>query len=184
MTGNVIVEGDRVLLANKGERGRRKLADGWGSTPYVVVSADPRCHTYRVRNTSNGQERVVHRNLLLLANFLPIETENGVDESFLSESCESRNEQDDLSSEDSHVTDSEVDKSVWTASWVAEASASNELPESSNTQGTDLAVQLNTGETGEPSHPLSEPHVPASHSADQRSQISMQLSIVSSSPSN
>ena len=46
MKGNVIVEGDRVLLANKGERGRRKLADKWGSIPYVVVSADLRCHTY------------------------------------------------------------------------------------------------------------------------------------------
>lgn len=57
-----IEEGDRVLLANKGERGRRKLADKWESVPYVVVSKDPRCHTYRVKNTSTGQEQVVHRN--------------------------------------------------------------------------------------------------------------------------
>jgi len=70
-----IEEGDRVLLANKGERGRRKLADKWESVPYVVVSKDPRCHTYRVQNISTGQEKVVHRNLMLQANFLPLSEE-------------------------------------------------------------------------------------------------------------
>ncbi|KAL1246716.1 hypothetical protein QQF64_034355 [Cirrhinus molitorella] len=68
-----IEEGDYVLLANKGERGRRKLADKWDSTLHVVVSVDTRCHTYRVRNTRTHQEKVVHRNLLLRANFLPVE---------------------------------------------------------------------------------------------------------------
>lgn len=29
--------GDRVLLANKGERGKRKLADRWENAIYVVV---------------------------------------------------------------------------------------------------------------------------------------------------
>jgi hypothetical protein len=183
MKGNVIVEGDRVLLANKGERGRRKLADKWGSIPYVVVSADPRCHTYRVRNTSNEQEKVVHRNLLLLANFLPIEIDKEVDESILSESCESGNEQDDSPSDESHGLGSGLDKSVWTASWVAEASASNKLPEHSQVQDTDLAVQFNTGETGELSNFLSESRVSASESADQGSEASVQLSI-GSSPSS
>ncbi|KAI2668494.1 Retrovirus-related Pol polyprotein [Labeo rohita] len=70
-----IEEGDRVLLANKGERGRRKLADKWESVPYVVVSKDSRCHIFRVKNTSTGREKVVHRNLMLQANFLPLETE-------------------------------------------------------------------------------------------------------------
>ncbi|KAL1255089.1 hypothetical protein QQF64_013150 [Cirrhinus molitorella] len=71
--GRDIEEGDYVLLANKGERGRRKLADKWDSTLHVVVSVDTRCHTYRVRNTRTHQEKVVHRNLLLRANFLPVE---------------------------------------------------------------------------------------------------------------
>nr|XP_055046856.1 uncharacterized protein LOC129432455 [Misgurnus anguillicaudatus] len=71
--GRDIEEGDHVLIANKGERGRRKLADKWESTPYVVLSVDTRCHTYRIRNTRTGQEKVVHRNLLLQASFLPIE---------------------------------------------------------------------------------------------------------------
>lgn len=134
--------------------------------------------------TSNGQEKVVHRNLLLLANFLPIETDNAIDESILSESCGSKNEQDDLPSDDSHVADSEIDKTVRTANWVAEASASNELPEGVHTQSTDLAMQLNSEETGEPNNSESEPHIPASQSADQRSQISIQASSIGSSPSN
>ncbi|KAL1248014.1 hypothetical protein QQF64_023390 [Cirrhinus molitorella] len=45
------------------------------SVPYVVVSKDPRCHTFRVRNTSTGQEKVVHPNLMLQANFLPLQQE-------------------------------------------------------------------------------------------------------------
>ncbi|XP_056585740.1 uncharacterized protein LOC130407103 [Triplophysa dalaica] len=72
MRGCRIEVGDRVLLANKGERERRKLADKWNSTPYIVVASNPQCHTYRVRNVSTGQEKVVHRNLLLQVNFLPV----------------------------------------------------------------------------------------------------------------
>ena len=65
---------------------------------------------------------------------------------------------------------------------MAEASASIELLDSSDTQGIDLGVQLNPGEAGEQSNLLSELSVPASHSADQRSQISMQFSTDSSFP--
>lgn len=71
-----IEEGDQVLLANKGERGSKKLADKWMSTPYVVIARDPKCHTYRIKSTANGNEKVVHRNLLLCANFLPLELED------------------------------------------------------------------------------------------------------------
>ncbi|KAJ8399052.1 hypothetical protein AAFF_G00414310 [Aldrovandia affinis] len=62
--GHNIIEGNQVLVANKGKRGRRKLADKWGSTPYIVVAVDPECHTYWIKSTCNGQEKVVHRNLL------------------------------------------------------------------------------------------------------------------------
>uniref|UniRef100_H3A9W5 Gypsy retrotransposon integrase-like protein 1 n=1 Tax=Latimeria chalumnae TaxID=7897 RepID=H3A9W5_LATCH len=56
--------GDWILLANKGERDRRKTADRWESTIYVVVNKNSK--------TLTGQEKVVHRNLLMLANFLPL----------------------------------------------------------------------------------------------------------------
>ncbi|XP_053339424.1 uncharacterized protein LOC128510904 [Clarias gariepinus] len=73
--GHNIELGDQVLLANKGERGKRKLADKWESTPYRVVAMNPQCHIYRICNTKTGQEKTVHRNLLLQANFLPLELE-------------------------------------------------------------------------------------------------------------
>lgn len=86
--GHDIEEGDRVLLANKGERGSKKLADKWESTPYVVVARDPRCHTYHIKNTSSGHEKVVHRNLLLGVNFLPLDLEEEDVEPSFAESTE------------------------------------------------------------------------------------------------
>lgn len=44
-----------------------KLADRWESVQFVVVSRDPKCHTYRIKNTSSGHERAVQRNLLQCA---------------------------------------------------------------------------------------------------------------------
>lgn len=66
--------GDRVLIANKGERGKRKLADKWEATVYVVVDLNPQTHTYVVQD-EKGIKRVVHRNLLLNIRFLPVQTE-------------------------------------------------------------------------------------------------------------
>lgn len=63
--------GDRVLLANKGERGKKKLADRWEPTVYTVVDRQPHIHVYKVED-SNGHCKVVHRNLLLDVNFLPV----------------------------------------------------------------------------------------------------------------
>ncbi|XP_016356845.1 uncharacterized protein LOC107699913 [Sinocyclocheilus anshuiensis] len=60
---------------DKGECGKRKLADRWESTPYRVVALNPQCHIYRIRNTKTGQDKTVHRILLLQANFLPLELE-------------------------------------------------------------------------------------------------------------
>lgn len=42
----------------------------------MVVSKDARCHTYCVKNTRTGQEKVVHLNLMLQANFLPHKAED------------------------------------------------------------------------------------------------------------
>ncbi len=76
--GLAIDVGDHVLLANKAERGKRKIADRWESTVYTVVDRKPQTHTYRIRNPATGQEKVVHRNLLLLVDFLPVPEEISV----------------------------------------------------------------------------------------------------------
>ncbi|KAJ8389522.1 hypothetical protein AAFF_G00119120 [Aldrovandia affinis] len=56
--------GDRVLLANKGERGKKKLADKWDPMVYTVIERNPKTHIYKISDVS-GQCKVVHRNLLL-----------------------------------------------------------------------------------------------------------------------
>lgn len=85
--GKSICVGDRVLVSNKRERGKRKIADRWESTVYTVVDVNASTHTYRIKNPSTGQDRVVHRNLLMLANFLPLDVSNEPDHSLVS-SCD------------------------------------------------------------------------------------------------
>lgn len=69
--GTYLSVGDRVLVANKSERGKRKLADKWENGLYTVVDVNPDIHVYKIRD-GEGRTRVVHRNLLLRVNFLPI----------------------------------------------------------------------------------------------------------------
>lgn len=71
--GTDIAVGDRVLLANRKERGKRKLADRWESTIYTVMDTNPTTHTYKICDTITGQRKVVHRNMLMLASFLPVD---------------------------------------------------------------------------------------------------------------
>ncbi|KAL3999269.1 calcium/calmodulin-dependent serine protein kinase [Sarotherodon galilaeus] len=63
--------GDRVLLANRGERGKRKIADKWESTVFEVASVKPDINVYHIRDPVSLREKVVHRNLLLPVSFLP-----------------------------------------------------------------------------------------------------------------
>jgi len=65
--------GDRVLLVNKKEKGKRKLADVWDSVVHVVTWKDPTLHIYRVEDPTTKKSKVVHRNFLLPVNFLPLE---------------------------------------------------------------------------------------------------------------
>uniref|UniRef100_A0A8C5BFE2 ribonuclease H n=1 Tax=Gadus morhua TaxID=8049 RepID=A0A8C5BFE2_GADMO len=64
--------GDQVLVANKGGRGKRKLADKWEPVVHTVVASKPSLHVYKIRDR-DGHERVVHRNLLLQVSFLPLD---------------------------------------------------------------------------------------------------------------
>lgn len=73
--GSPLAVGDRVLLANRGEKGKRKIADKWESTPYEVMSVRPAINVYRVKNSMTGKEKVVHRNLMLSVNFFPLDGE-------------------------------------------------------------------------------------------------------------
>ena len=70
--GQPLSLGDQVLLANKGVRGKCKLSDKWMPVIYTVVASKPALHIYRIRDR-DGNERVVHRNLLLQVNFLPLD---------------------------------------------------------------------------------------------------------------
>ncbi|KAL0194549.1 hypothetical protein M9458_008121 [Cirrhinus mrigala] len=62
---------NQVLVANKGCRGKRKLADRWEPVVYTVVASKPSIHIYRISDQA-GNEGTVHRNLLLQVNFLPL----------------------------------------------------------------------------------------------------------------
>uniref|UniRef100_A0A673LHN9 Integrase catalytic domain-containing protein n=1 Tax=Sinocyclocheilus rhinocerous TaxID=307959 RepID=A0A673LHN9_9TELE len=71
--GTCLDIGDRVLVANKGERGKRKLADKWDPVVYTVVDRNLQTHTYKLKD-EKGNVRIVHRNLLLDISFLPVES--------------------------------------------------------------------------------------------------------------
>ena len=55
------------------ERGKRKVADKWDSALYEVVAVNPDIHFYKIKDINSGKLRVVHRNVLLRVNFLPID---------------------------------------------------------------------------------------------------------------
>ncbi|XP_039543416.1 uncharacterized protein LOC120490097 [Pimephales promelas] len=131
--------GDHVLVANKGCRGKRKLADKWEPTMYSVVASKPSLHIYKIRDRS-GHEKVVHRNLLLPVNFLPLpSTDISVDDGATGAPCSTSSQSvcdvaestlpvtDDLS----HIAVCDDDR---TASWVSSHSspsvseAQNDLP--------------------------------------------------------
>ena len=106
--GASVEVGDRVLLANKGERGKRKLADRWENTLYVVTEKNGDIHTFKIRDDSTGREKVVHRNLIMPVNFLPLDdtAEQAPD--------------DVTSSDESDAPTDEMDVEERTSAWVSE----------------------------------------------------------------
>lgn len=64
--------GDRVLLANKSERGKKKLVDKWDPTVYTVKDQNLQTNIYKLID-DESKTKVVHRNLILDISFLPVE---------------------------------------------------------------------------------------------------------------
>ncbi|KAK7877227.1 hypothetical protein WMY93_032080 [Mugilogobius chulae] len=71
--GSPLAVGDRVLLANRGERGKRKVADKRDSKIYEVLSVKPEINVYSIKDPDTQRVKVVHRNLLLPLSFLPVD---------------------------------------------------------------------------------------------------------------
>ncbi|KAK0133373.1 Paraneoplastic antigen Ma1 [Merluccius polli] len=57
--------GDRVLIRNLGFKGKHKLADRWGSCPYVVDGQLADLPVYRLKPVDDGPIKVMHRNHIL-----------------------------------------------------------------------------------------------------------------------
>ncbi|KAI4881791.1 hypothetical protein NFI96_002236, partial [Prochilodus magdalenae] len=120
--GTYLNVGDRVLVANKGERGKRKLADRWEPTVYTVVARNPQTHTYKLQGES-GNMKVVHRNLLLDVSYLPFslsDDESEVNSTGGSESLENG----EVGSQSSNMVDplGEQNAEDRTSLWVLEGS--------------------------------------------------------------
>lgn len=114
--GSPLVVGDRVLLANRGERGKRKLADKWDSIPYDVVSVRSGINVYWIRESHTGKEKVVHRNLLLPVNFLGLDV--GESPAFPTDSVRgNENDGDDQGS----VKSAQVDHYDTTSDWLKQS---------------------------------------------------------------
>uniref|UniRef100_A0A8C5GZV1 Gypsy retrotransposon integrase-like protein 1 n=1 Tax=Gouania willdenowi TaxID=441366 RepID=A0A8C5GZV1_GOUWI len=86
--GNNIEVGDQVLLANKTERGKKKLADRWESKIYTVLDVNHTTHTYKIGGGVSGRVKTVHRNLIMPVNFLLLElSDTSIDASTLASGC-------------------------------------------------------------------------------------------------
>lgn len=111
------------------------MADRWESVLYTVLSKDTKYHTYRVKNTSTGQETVVQWNLMLQDNFLPLEVENN---------AEAFSNQPESNCDSAVRAPEQTLASERTASWVAEASSLNGPSESLHSIEADVEQPLDS----------------------------------------
>jgi hypothetical protein len=75
--GSVVAVGDRVLVRHVGLRGKHKLANYWEDDVYNVIDQpDPTIPVFTVKKEGkHSKHRILHRNLLLPVNFLPLPVE-------------------------------------------------------------------------------------------------------------
>lgn len=130
--GTCLSLGDRFLVANKGECGRRKLADKWEDGVCTVVGANSGIYVYKIEDAA-GHKLVVHRNLLLKVNFLPISGLDQIEDACVSEMS--------FTSEESGQADDAQDPSVSRKGKGFDSFAAD-LPES---ESADLGEQGRSG---------------------------------------
>lgn len=134
--GTCLNIGDRVLVANKGERGKRKLADKWDPVVYTVVDRNLQTHTYKLKN-EKGSVRIVHRNLLLDISFLPVESSEDERSILPSAECETHSIRSEFCEEDFDPMNVEER----TMRWVNEDTESLVAQESESPGVQDSAVE-------------------------------------------
>ncbi len=119
--------GDRVLIANKGERGKRKLADRWEPSVYTIVDSDPKKHIYKVKD-DKGLTKVVHRNMLLDISFLPVTLPEEKSCGSTADECSDNSECESLSPNSTDCLEDENPRNK-TCSWASnEDSSENIMP--------------------------------------------------------
>lgn len=131
--GSPLTVGDRVLIANRGEKGKKKVADWWDSTPFDVVSVRSGINVYRIRDSVTRKEKVVHRNMLFPVDFLTFPKQVGPQAiSGKSQSvvlCESGQ---------SSVVDNQEDAQSRTMTWLMQSPVQAEAGSESVSEGSDL----------------------------------------------
>ena len=112
--GSTVDIGDRVLVKNVSIRGKHKLANIWGDDVYVVLeqpNQDIPVFVVR-REDSKGSKRILHRNLLLPVNFLPLSPKLLESKPMKKDTLQKPKIQDRSSSHSSSDSDSDSDTSV------------------------------------------------------------------------
>lgn len=51
------------------------MADRWKFELYEVIWKDPKLPVYRIKKAGSDEEKMLHRNLIMPANFLPLEVD-------------------------------------------------------------------------------------------------------------
>uniref|UniRef100_A0AAR2KZM2 Integrase catalytic domain-containing protein n=1 Tax=Pygocentrus nattereri TaxID=42514 RepID=A0AAR2KZM2_PYGNA len=149
--GSPLAVGDRVLLANRGEKGKKKISDKWDSTPFDVVSVRSKINVYRIKDIYTGREKVVHRNLLLPVDFLIPDEQNGSQFSSVVS-------QSDDGVSDTVLVRSKEDSHARTMVWLMQSPENDQLDNDNTPDGCvdgsfdDLGHDLLPGEVSTDSH--------------------------------
>ncbi len=147
--GTPMEVGDRVLSANKGERGRRKLVYRWESHLYTVVDKQENTHTFRLRDCETNQEKVVYRNLIMPVNFLPAPADPGDGDSFVSDLTDGAGDESVMGAENGSTSLPGCGADDRTVYWISQlpASTGDQLTTVDDVDGHDLTEPDDTNRT-------------------------------------